>query len=43
MKYAIVVIMLAMLTACSTVGGAVQGLGEDFKSATDWASSKINP
>jgi predicted small secreted protein len=43
MKTAIVIVVLAMLTACSTVGGAVQGLGEDVKSLTDWTASKINP
>ena len=43
MKHFIVIAMLASLAACSTVGGAVGGLGKDFKSATDWVQSKVDP
>lgn len=43
MKHFIVIALLATLTACSTVGGAVGGLGKDFKAGTDWVQSKLEP
>lgn len=43
MKHFIVITMLVALTACSTVGGAVGGLGKDIKAGTDWVQSKLEP
>jgi predicted small secreted protein len=43
MKRIIAIALLASLTACSTVGGAVGGLGKDFKAGTDWVQSKVDP
>lgn len=43
MKHIIVIALLAMLTACSTVGGAIGGLGKDIKSGTDWVQGKLEP
>jgi len=39
----IAVALLMATSACSTVGGAVDGLGTDVKRGTDYLSSKINP
>jgi predicted small secreted protein len=41
MKVVLSLIVVSMLTACSTSAGLVKGLGEDVKSGTDWAASKI--
>ena len=43
MKIFVAVILVATLSACSTSAGFVKGVGEDVKSGTDWASSKIKP
>ena len=43
MKHIIVIAVLAMLTACSTVGCAVGGLGKDIKAGTDWVQNKLEP
>ena len=43
MKHFIAIALLASLAACSTVGGAVGGLGKDIKGATDWVQSKVDP
>ena len=41
MRIITTLILLAVLTGCSTSAGLVKGLGEDIKTGTDWASSKI--
>lgn len=41
MKLVITVILAINVAACSTSAGLVKGLGEDVKSGTDWAASKI--
>lgn len=41
MKVVISLIVVGMLTACSTSAGLVKGLGEDIKAGTDWTASKI--
>ena len=38
-----VVVALLATSACSTVGGAVDGFGTDVKRGTDYLSDKINP
>jgi len=41
MKVVLSLIVVSMLTACSTSAGLVKGLGEDIKAGTDWTASKI--
>jgi predicted small secreted protein len=43
MKRLIAISLIAMLTACSTVGGAVGGFGKDVKAGTDWVQGKLEP
>ena len=43
MKHFIAIALLASLAACSTIGGAVGGLGKDIKAGTDWVQSKVDP
>ena len=43
MKRIIAIALLASLAACSTIGGAVGGLGKDIKAGTDWVQSKVDP
>ena len=43
MKRMFVIAVLVSLTACSTIGGAVGGLGKDIKAGTDWVQSKVDP
>ena len=43
MKTILSLILVAILSACSTTAGMVKGLGEDVKAGTDWTASKIKP
>jgi predicted small secreted protein len=40
MKFLVILIMVYMLTACGTIGGAVSGAGKDLSRAGDWIQSK---
>ena len=40
MKYVILAIMVSMLAACGTVGGAISGAGSDLSRAGDWIKSR---
>jgi predicted small secreted protein len=40
MKKLFLVLSISMLTACGTIGGAVQGAGEDLSRAGEWIRSK---
>lgn len=40
MKTVVTVILLALLTACGTVGGAVIGAGKDLTNVGNWIESK---
>jgi predicted small secreted protein len=40
MKKLIVIFSTVMLTACGTVGGAIQGAGEDLSKAGEWIRSQ---
>lgn len=40
MKMLFLILSTALLTACGTLGGAVQGAGEDLSRAGDWIRSK---
>lgn len=42
MKYLSILILVSVLTACGTVGGAVGGAGDDLRKAGDWIRSKGN-
>lgn len=35
--------LLIWLAGCSTVGGAVKGLGEDVKRGTDYVAERVTP
>lgn len=39
MRYLIVMIMMVSLTACGTIGGAMQGAGEDLDRAGNYVKS----
>jgi predicted small secreted protein len=39
----IAVIVSAVITGCSTIGGAVKGVGEDVKRGTDYVSDILLP
>lgn len=44
MKHGLIAaIMSIMITGCSTIGGAVKGLGEDVKRGTDYLSDMVLP
>ena len=43
MKTLLVTLLLTITTGCSTVSGAVKGLGNDVKSGTDTVSNWIKP
>ena len=43
MKKLSVLILITILTGCSTTAGFVKGVGEDVKAGTDWTASKIKP
>lgn len=36
MKVVLAVLMVTMLSACGTLGGAVSGMGEDLQKAGKW-------
>jgi predicted small secreted protein len=40
MKIFGVLVVAAMLTACGTVGGALQGAGKDLNRAGEWIQSR---
>ena len=40
MKQMFVIAVLAVLTGCGTVGGAVSGAGSDLTKAGDWIRSR---
>lgn len=40
MKQMLVIAMLAVLTGCGTVGGAVSGAGSDLTRAGEWIRSR---
>lgn len=40
MRTLIVLLLLAVLTGCGTVGGTISGLGSDLSRAGDWIKSK---
>jgi hypothetical protein len=40
MKVAVITVMVMMLTACGTVGGAVSGAGQDLSKAGDWIKNR---
>lgn len=37
------ILLLASLVGCSTVGGAVRGLGDDVKRGTDYVADRVMP
>jgi len=43
MKTILALVVVAVLSACSTTAGMVKGLGEDVKAGADWTASKIKP
>jgi predicted small secreted protein len=43
MKYILVSILLTFITGCSTIAGAVHGVGDDVKSGTDSVANWIKP
>jgi predicted small secreted protein len=43
MKTILVMLLLTFITGCSTVAGAVKGIGEDVKHGTDVMSTWIKP
>ena len=42
MKTIVTLILVSMLTACGTVGGAVSGAGHDLSRAGDWIQKQID-
>jgi len=40
MKHLVIVAVLAVLTGCGTVGGAVSGAGTDLTRAGEWIRSR---
>lgn len=40
MKYIVMVLVSMSLVGCGTLGGAVQGAGEDLQKAGEWIRSK---
>jgi len=42
-KLVLVMLLLTFITGCSTVAGAVRGVGEDVKQGTDVMSTWIKP
>ena len=43
MKTVLVMLLLTFISGCSTVAGAVKGVGEDVKQGTDVMSTWIKP
>lgn len=42
MKTIVTIALVAMLTACGTIGGAVSGAGKDLSKAGDWIQQAGN-
>lgn len=40
MKHLVVVVLMACVTGCGTIGGAVSGAGSDLTKAGEWIRSK---
>jgi predicted small secreted protein len=40
MKLAATILLVSLLTACGTVGGAVSGAGDDLKKAGEWVKTR---
>lgn len=40
MKTIVALVLVAMLTACGTIGGAVAGAGKDLTAAGTWIQNK---
>jgi predicted small secreted protein len=40
MKLMLVIMLVAALSACGTVGGAVSGAGQDLSKAGDWIKTR---
>jgi predicted small secreted protein len=40
MKFAVITVMVMMLSACGTVGGAVSGAGQDLSKAGEWIKNR---
>lgn len=40
MKHWIAIAMVAVITGCGTVGGAVGGAGQDLQKAGEWIKNK---
>lgn len=40
MKYIVMILVSMSLVGCGTLGGAVQGAGEDLQKAGEWIRSK---
>lgn len=40
MKYAVILILATVLTACGTIGGAVSGAGQDLTKAGNWIQNR---
>jgi len=40
MKLAVTILLVSLLTACGTIGGAVSGAGDDLKKAGDWVKTR---
>jgi predicted small secreted protein len=39
-SFLVVALMVSMLSACGTLGGAISGAGQDLSKAGDWIKSK---
>lgn len=42
MKAVYILILVSMLSACGTVGGAVSGAGHDLSRAGDWINKQMD-
>lgn len=40
MKKLFLILMVAVLTGCGTIGGTVSGAGDDLKKAGEWIKSR---
>ena len=40
MKKLAIILVVALLTACGTIGGTVSGAGDDLKRAGEWIKSR---
>jgi predicted small secreted protein len=39
-SFVVMAIVVSMLSACGTLGGAISGAGQDLSKAGDWIKSK---